>query len=167
MPRSYYLLTTSGRPATTHASRPRCRIGAPKFHRSADADEQMNGRKCRRARNHGPTCVAAAKRQDTQHHRGWRCVAMGRLCGTFGAVVTRSQSSQAPRASGKPRMLVIVALSNKMARIIWALLVKQENTELRPQPRRESVADLKVVAGAVRRRRVWRNSRRDGAGRTR
>jgi hypothetical protein len=27
----------------------------------------------------------------------------------------------------KPRMLVTVALANKMARIIWALLVKQEN----------------------------------------
>ena len=28
----------------------------------------------------------------------------------------------------KPRMLVTVALANKMARIIWALLVKQENS---------------------------------------
>jgi transposase len=27
----------------------------------------------------------------------------------------------------KPRMLVTVALANKMARIIWALLVKQES----------------------------------------
>jgi transposase len=27
----------------------------------------------------------------------------------------------------KPRILVTVALANKMARIIWALLVKQEN----------------------------------------
>ena len=27
----------------------------------------------------------------------------------------------------KPRMLVTVALANKMARIVWALLVKQEN----------------------------------------
>jgi hypothetical protein len=27
----------------------------------------------------------------------------------------------------KPRMLVTVALANKMARIVWALLVEQEN----------------------------------------
>jgi hypothetical protein len=27
----------------------------------------------------------------------------------------------------KPRMLVIVALANKMARIVWALLVKGES----------------------------------------
>ena len=27
----------------------------------------------------------------------------------------------------KPRMLVTVALANKMARIVWALLVKQED----------------------------------------
>ena len=27
----------------------------------------------------------------------------------------------------KPRMLVTVALANKMARIVWALLIKQEN----------------------------------------
>jgi hypothetical protein len=27
----------------------------------------------------------------------------------------------------KPRMLVTVALANKMARIVWALLWKQEN----------------------------------------
>jgi hypothetical protein len=27
----------------------------------------------------------------------------------------------------KPRMRVTVALANKMARIVWALLVKQEN----------------------------------------
>ena len=27
----------------------------------------------------------------------------------------------------KPRMLVTVALANKMARIVWALLVKREN----------------------------------------
>ena len=27
----------------------------------------------------------------------------------------------------RPRMLVTVALANKMARIVWALLVKQEN----------------------------------------
>jgi transposase len=27
----------------------------------------------------------------------------------------------------KPRMLVTVALANKMARIVWALLVKHEN----------------------------------------
>jgi transposase len=27
----------------------------------------------------------------------------------------------------KPRMLVMVALANKMARIVWALLVKRED----------------------------------------
>ena len=29
--------------------------------------------------------------------------------------------------SRKPRMLVIVALANKMARIVWALLIKDES----------------------------------------
>jgi transposase len=31
----------------------------------------------------------------------------------------------------KPRMLVTVALANKMARIVWALLLKQENYRAR------------------------------------
>ena len=29
--------------------------------------------------------------------------------------------------AGRPQMLVTVALANKMARIVWALLVKHEN----------------------------------------
>jgi len=50
------------------------------------------------------------------------------------AVVLQASKRGAPRGSWleqmlarKPRMLVTVALANKMARIIWALLVKQEN----------------------------------------
>ncbi len=50
------------------------------------------------------------------------------------AVVQQASKRGAPKGSWleqmlarKPRMLVIVALANKMARIIWALLVKQEN----------------------------------------
>ena len=35
----------------------------------------------------------------------------------------------------KPKMLVTVALANKMARIVWALLVKGGSTELRLQQR--------------------------------
>ena len=49
-------------------------------------------------------------------------------------VVLQASNDAAPRrvrgssdAGCKPRMLVTVALANKMARIIWALLVKQEN----------------------------------------
>jgi transposase len=50
------------------------------------------------------------------------------------AVVQQASKRGAPRGSWleqmlarKPRMLVIVALANKMARIVWALLVKCEN----------------------------------------
>jgi transposase len=50
------------------------------------------------------------------------------------AVVLQACKRGAPKGSWleqmlarKPRMLVTVALANKMARIIWALLVKQEN----------------------------------------
>jgi len=50
------------------------------------------------------------------------------------AVVQQASKRGAPKGSWleqmlarKPRMLVTVALANKMARIIWALLVKQEN----------------------------------------
>jgi transposase len=49
------------------------------------------------------------------------------------AVVKQASKRGAPRGSWleqmlarKPRMLVTVALANKMARIVWALLVKQE-----------------------------------------
>ena len=50
------------------------------------------------------------------------------------AVVQQARKRGAPKGSWleqmlarKPRMVVTVALANKMARIIWALLVKQEN----------------------------------------
>ena len=50
------------------------------------------------------------------------------------AVVLQASKRGAPKGSWleqmlarKPRMLVTVALANKMARIIWALLVKQQN----------------------------------------
>jgi transposase len=50
------------------------------------------------------------------------------------AVVQQASKRGAPRGSWleqmlarKPRMLVTVALANKIARIVWALLVKQEN----------------------------------------
>jgi transposase len=50
------------------------------------------------------------------------------------AVVRQASKRGAPKGSWleqmlarKPRMLVTVALANKMARIIWALLIKQEN----------------------------------------
>jgi len=50
------------------------------------------------------------------------------------AVVKQASKRGAPRGSWleqmlarKPRMLVTVALANKMARIVWALLVQQEN----------------------------------------
>lgn len=50
------------------------------------------------------------------------------------AVVLQASKKEAPKGSWlermlarKPRMLVTVALANKMARIVWALLTKQEN----------------------------------------
>jgi transposase len=50
------------------------------------------------------------------------------------AVVLQASRRGAPKGSWleqmlarKPRMLITVALANKMARIVWALLVKQEN----------------------------------------
>jgi transposase len=50
------------------------------------------------------------------------------------AVVQRASKRGAPKGSWleqmlarKLRMLVTIALANKMARIVWALLVKQEN----------------------------------------
>jgi hypothetical protein len=57
------------------------------------------------------------------------------------SVVRQAVSRGAPAGSWltrmlakKPRMLVIVALANKMARIVWALMVRGEFIELRPQP---------------------------------
>lgn len=57
----------------------------------------------------------------------------------------------------KPRMLVTVALANKMARIVWALMTRAVTTRLRSWRR-------SVTAGGRRerrngRRKVWRNSR--------
>jgi transposase len=50
------------------------------------------------------------------------------------AVVQQASRRDAPKGSWleqmlarKPRMLVTVAFANKMARVVWALLVKQEN----------------------------------------
>ncbi|MEY9595744.1 transposase [Bradyrhizobium japonicum] len=50
------------------------------------------------------------------------------------SVVQQASKRGAPKGSWleqmlarKPRMLVTVALANKMARIVWALLIKQEN----------------------------------------
>ena len=50
------------------------------------------------------------------------------------AIMLQASKRGAPKGSWleqmlarKPRMLVTVALANQMARIIWALLVKQEN----------------------------------------
>ena len=75
------------------------------------------------------------------------------------AVVLQASKRGAPKSSWleqmlarKPRMLVTVAPANKMARIIWALLIKQETTELRSQPRREP-GGPEVVVGYLGRRR--------------
>ena len=52
------------------------------------------------------------------------------------AVVLHASKRGAPRGpwlqqmlARKPRMLVTVALANKMARIVWALLVRQEKID--------------------------------------
>ena len=89
------------------------------------------------------------------------------------AVVLQASKRGAPKGSWleqmlarKPRMLVTVALANKTARIVWALLVKKRKLQ---SSGRGGVSPRgpEVVAGVVGRRRVWRNSRRDGIGRTR
>ena len=74
------------------------------------------------------------------------------------AIVLQASKRGAPKGSWleqmlarKPRMLVTVALANKMARIVWALLVKQENYRAWSQPRREP-GGPEVVAGVVGRR---------------
>jgi hypothetical protein len=88
------------------------------------------------------------------------------------AVVKQASKRGAPRGSWleqmlarKPRMLVTAALANKMARIVWALLIKQE-TYSAPVAGRDP-GGPEVVGDVIGRRRVWRNSRRDGVGRTR
>ena len=58
------------------------------------------------------------------------------------------------------KMLVTVALANKMARIVWALLVKGGVYRAR-------VAAAWLTAIERRRRKAWRNSRRDGPSTTR
>jgi len=52
-----------------------------------------------------------------------------------------------------------------MARIVWALLTKKRITMVRSLPRHKpnGPGDRRIVGG---RRRIWRSSRRDGAGRT-
>ncbi len=45
----------------------------------------------------------------------------------------------------KPRMLVTVALANKMAQIVWALLIKQENLQSSGRSQGVSVADLRSL----------------------
>jgi hypothetical protein len=59
----------------------------------------------------------------------------------------------------KPRMLA-PSLANKTARIIWRYC-KEGKLQSSGRTRRES-GGPEVVAGVVGRRRVWRNSRRDG-----
>jgi hypothetical protein len=89
------------------------------------------------------------------------------------AVVQQANKRGAPKGSWleqmltrKPRMLLTVALANKMARIIWALLVKQENYRA-PVPAERKPGGPEVVGDVVGRRRAWHNSRRDEAERTR
>ena len=44
-----------------------------------------------------------------------------------GAQVTAEGSWLARMMARKPRMLVVVALANKMARIVWAMTIRQED----------------------------------------
>ncbi|MHC2504238.1 transposase [Bradyrhizobium barranii subsp. barranii] len=64
----------------------------------------------------------------------WASARSGRLLIIGSSVVQQASKRGAPKGSWleqmlarKPRMLVTVALANKMARIVWALLIKQEN----------------------------------------
>ena len=50
--------------------------------------------------------------------------------------VAAAGSWLAPMLARKPRMLVTTALANKMARIVWALLVKGGTYRLRPWRRK-------------------------------
>src|SRR5260370_12496748 len=72
-------------------------------------------------------------KQKTAYEMGERTLRRLLIIGSS-AVVQQASKRGAPRGSWleqmlarKPRMLVTVALANKMARIVWALLVKQEN----------------------------------------
>lgn len=91
------------------------------------------------------------------------------------AVVKQASRRGAPKGSWleqmlsrKPRMLVTVALANKMARIVWALLAKGGSYRAPAAVAAQAGIDVRGCRGReVGRRRVWHNSRRDGAGRTR
>ncbi len=63
----------------------------------------------------------------------------------------------------KPRMLVSVALANKMARMVWALLAKNEGYRAPAAVAAYVKAAVRGVGDVGGRRRVWHNSRRDGA----
>jgi len=72
------------------------------------------------------------------------------------AVVIQASTRGAPAGSWlegmlarKPRMLVTVALANKMARTVWALSVKQEDYGLRSQRRRKPTR-IRGVGGRSR-----------------
>jgi hypothetical protein len=62
----------------------------------------------------------------------------------------------------KPRILVMVALTNKTTRIIWALLMKQEEYKASHSCGMSQTQTREVVGDEVGRRKVLRNSRRDG-----
>ena len=56
-----------------------------------------------------------------------RLLIIGSSAAASGQQTRRPKARLEQMLARKPRMLVTVALANKMARIIWALLVKQEN----------------------------------------
>jgi hypothetical protein len=83
---------------------------------------------------------------------------------TITVQVCRNRRGVVQMLARKPKMLVTVALANKMARIVWALLVKG-GTYRTPAVAAYADHDREDVRASGR--RVWRNSRRDEAGTTR
>jgi hypothetical protein len=64
----------------------------------------------------------------------------------------------------KPRMPVTVALANKTARIIRAVLMKGEDDRAPVAAAAQAEADQRSSVETRDRRRLWHHTRRDGTG---
>ena len=67
-----------------------------------------------------PSCMVALEACGGAHHWARQLIQASRRGAPKGSWLEQMLAR-------KPRMLVTVALANKMARIVWALLVKREN----------------------------------------
>jgi transposase len=86
----------------------------------------------------GATSKMANARSGASHHRQQR----GRATGQRGAPRGSWLEQMLAR---KPRMLVTVALANRIARIVWALLVKRRNYRAQVAAKSVTLAGLRSV----------------------